>query len=158
MGLRAIRVISIRAGQSLREELLLWRCFRRDRASAFRIIILYVIDSVAYRLAISACTLIPLRLANPSMYPANTSNVRGFKAGKTALALNPRATFVSATNPEVLPQPEPRTVGQHFIVASIRRRDVGCTQRSNIRRFEHFLKLLDVVNDAFHVHASQYPT
>jgi len=37
-------------GQSLREELLLWRCFRRDRATAFRVIILCVIDSVAYRI------------------------------------------------------------------------------------------------------------
>jgi hypothetical protein len=35
--------------------------------------------------------------------------------------------------------------------------DQSCGKRPNIRRFEHFLQLLDVVNDAFNIHASQYP-
>jgi hypothetical protein len=38
---------------------------------------------------------------------------------------------------------------------SIRRRDVACAEWPDIRRFEHFLQLLDLVNDAFNVHASQ---
>ena len=42
---------------------------------------------------------------------------------------------------------------EHFIVSSIGSRDVACVEWSNIRRFEHFLKLLDVVNDAFNVHS-----
>ena len=36
--------------------------------------------------------------------------------------------------------------------------DVVCAEWPNIRRFEHFLNLLNLVNDAFNVHASQYPT
>jgi hypothetical protein len=44
---------------------------------------------------------------------------------------------------------------EHFVVPSIRRRDVACAEWPNIRRFEHFLYLLDLVNDAFNVHASQ---
>jgi hypothetical protein len=35
----------------------------------------------------------------------------------------------------------------------IRSREVACAEWSNVRRFEHFLKLLDVVNDAFNVHS-----
>ena len=44
---------------------------------------------------------------------------------------------------------------EHFVVPPIGSRDVACAERSNIRRFEHFLQLLDVVDDAFNVHASQ---
>jgi len=44
---------------------------------------------------------------------------------------------------------------EHLIVPSIGSRDVAWAERPYIRRFEHFLKLLDVVNDAFNVHASQ---
>jgi len=55
----------------------------------------------------------------------------------------------------VLPQPKPRTMREHCIVPSIGSRDVAWAEWPNIRRFEHFLKLLDVVNDAFHVHDSQ---
>jgi hypothetical protein len=42
---------------------------------------------------------------------------------------------------------------EHFVVPSIRRRDVACAEWPNIRCFEHFLELLDVVNDAFNVHS-----
>jgi hypothetical protein len=42
---------------------------------------------------------------------------------------------------------------EHFVVPSIRRGDVACAEWPNIRRFEHFLYLLDLVNDAFSVHA-----
>jgi len=61
----------------------------------------------------------------------------------------------AAANPVLLPKAKPRTMREHFVVPSIRRRDVACAERPNIRCFEHFLELLDVVNDAFHVHASQ---
>src|SRR5437764_4677403 len=60
-----------------------------------------------------------------------------------------------ATYPIALPEPEPRAVGQLLIVPSIGSRDVACAEGPNIRRFEHFLKLLDVVNYSFNVHASQ---
>jgi len=40
-------------------------------------------------------------------------------------------------------------------VPSVRSRDVGCAEWPRIRRFEHFLYLLDFVNNAFNVHASQ---
>jgi len=38
-------------------------------------------------------------------------------------------------------------------VPSIGSRDVACAERPNIRRFEHFLQLFDVVNSAFNVHS-----
>jgi hypothetical protein len=44
---------------------------------------------------------------------------------------------------------------EHFVVLSIQSREVTRVQWPNIRRFEHFLYLLDLVNDAFNVHASQ---
>jgi hypothetical protein len=44
---------------------------------------------------------------------------------------------------------------EHFVVPSIGSGDVACAQWPTIRRFEHFLYLLDLVNDAFNVHASQ---
>jgi hypothetical protein len=46
-------------------------------------------------------------------------------------------------------------LGQPLIVPLIRRRDVARAKWPNIRRFEHFLYLLDLTNDAFSVHASQ---
>jgi hypothetical protein len=44
---------------------------------------------------------------------------------------------------------------EHFVVPAICGRDVACADWPNIRRFEHFPKLLNLVNDAFNVHASQ---
>jgi hypothetical protein len=46
-------------------------------------------------------------------------------------------------------------VREHFVVPSIGSRDVACAEWPNIRRFEHFLQLLNLVNDSFNVHASQ---
>jgi hypothetical protein len=54
-----------------------------------------------------------------------------------------------------LPNSEPRALREHFVVPSIGSRDVAWAEWPNIRRFEHFLQLLDLVNDAFNVHASQ---
>jgi hypothetical protein len=47
---------------------------------------------------------------------------------------------------------------KHLIMPSIRSRDVASAEGPNIGRFEHFLYLLNLANDAFNVHASQYPT
>ena len=44
---------------------------------------------------------------------------------------------------------------EHFVMPSIGGRDVACAEWPDIRRFEHFLQLLNLVNDAFNVHASQ---
>jgi hypothetical protein len=41
---------------------------------------------------------------------------------------------------------------ERFVVPSIRRRDVACAEWPDVRRFEHFLQLLNLVNDAFNVH------
>ena len=75
----------------------------------------------------------------------------GFKMGKAALALNPSPAFglTSAAHPEMLPQPKPRAVREHFVVPPIRSRDGDCIQRPNIR----CLKLLNIVADAFNVHS-----
>jgi hypothetical protein len=59
----------------------------------------------------------------------------------------------SATNSVLLPKLKPRAMCEHLIVPSIGCRDVACGQWPNVWRFEHFLKLLDVVNDAFNVHS-----
>ena len=42
---------------------------------------------------------------------------------------------------------------KHFIVPSIRSREVACAEWPDIRRFEHLLYLLNLVNDAFNVNA-----
>jgi hypothetical protein len=44
----------------------------------------------------------------------------------------------SAANPEMLPEPKPRTVREHVVVPSIGSGDVACAEWSYIRRFEHF--------------------
>src|ERR1700746_820131 len=54
----------------------------------------------------------------------------------------------------MLPQPKPRAMREHLVVPSIGRRDVARAEWPDIRRFEHFLKLLHLFNDAFNVHAS----
>src|SRR5438445_13322584 len=64
----------------------------------------------------------------------------------------------SATDAKMLPQPEPRAMREHFVMPSIGSRDVACAEWPNIRRFEHFLYLRNLVDDAFNVHASQYLT
>jgi hypothetical protein len=63
----------------------------------------------------------------------------GFETGTPAL--NPKLAFGlgSATNPELLPKTEPRAVREHFVVSSIRSREVARAQRSDVRSFEHFL-------------------
>jgi hypothetical protein len=60
---------------------------------------------------------------------------------KQHLTLNPMPAFGfrSAANPEMLPQPKPRAMREHFVVPSIRRRDVPCAEWPDIWRFEHFL-------------------
>jgi hypothetical protein len=64
----------------------------------------------------------------------------GFETGQAALALNPKPTlgFTSATDAISLPKPKPRAVREHFVVPSIRRRDVACAEWPNIRCLEHF--------------------
>jgi hypothetical protein len=44
---------------------------------------------------------------------------------------------------------------EHFVMPSIGSRDVAWAEWPCIRRFEHFLQLLDVVDDAFNVHVPQ---
>ena len=61
-----------------------------------------------------------------------------------------------AADAKTLPQTEPGTVGEHLVVPSVGGSDVACAERPNVRSFEHFLQLLNVVNDAFNVHRSQY--
>ena len=42
---------------------------------------------------------------------------------------------------------------EHFVMPAIGSGDVGCAEWPGIRRFEHFLYLFDIVDDAFNVHA-----
>ena len=42
---------------------------------------------------------------------------------------------------------------EHLVVPAVGSRKVARAQRPNVRRFVHFLQLLDVVNDAFGVHS-----
>jgi hypothetical protein len=66
--------------------------------------------------------------------------------------------FRSATDAIVLPNLKPRAIRIPLVVPAIGGGDVTGAEWSNVRRLEHFLQLLDVVNDAFNVHPSQYPT
>ena len=61
--------------------------------------------------------------------------------GRRRLTLNPRPAFgfTAAADAISLPKPKPRAVSEHFVVPSIRSRDVACAEWPNIRRFEHFL-------------------
>jgi len=58
----------------------------------------------------------------------------------------------------MLPQLEPGALRELFVVPSIGCRDVACAEWPNVRRFEHFPYLLNLVNYAFNIHVSQYPT
>jgi hypothetical protein len=61
-----------------------------------------------------------------------------------------------AADTKILPEPEPRTVGESFIMPSIRSRDIACAEGPDVRCLEHFLKLPDVINNVFNVHPEQY--
>jgi len=78
---------------------------------------------------------------------------RPFAGGLVHLAQSKHWGLSSAAKPVSLPKLKPRTMREHFVVPSIRRREVACAEWPNIRRFEHFLYLLDVVNSAFNVHS-----
>jgi len=58
----------------------------------------------------------------------------------------------SATDAEIVPQAEPRTLGQHLVMSPVCSRHIACAERPDIRCFEHLLKLLDFVNDALDIH------
>jgi hypothetical protein len=81
--------------------------------------------------------------------------VRSCRSLALYLAWSEYRILGAATNPILLPEPKPRAVCELFVVSSIGGRDVVCAEWPNIRRFEHFLQLLNLVNDAFNVHASQ---
>jgi hypothetical protein len=63
--------------------------------------------------------------------------------GKATLALNPRSAFgfTSAANPELLPQPKPRAMREHFVVPSIGSREVALAERSGVQHREDALHL-----------------
>jgi hypothetical protein len=44
---------------------------------------------------------------------------------------------------------------EHFVVPSIRSREVACGQRSRVRHFEDSLKVLDFGDGSVNVHAAQ---
>ena len=62
-------------------------------------------------------------------------------------------SLASAAETKILPEPEPGTFAIHFIVPAVRSRDVVCAEGPNIGSFEHFLKLLDFIDNALNIHA-----
>jgi hypothetical protein len=72
------------------------------------------------------------------------------------LAYSEHWRLISATDAIPPPEPKPRTMREHFVVPSIRSREVARAEWPNIGCLEHFLYLLDLVNDAFNVHARFY--
>jgi hypothetical protein len=60
------------------------------------------------------------------------------------------------THAKALPQPKPWAIRQHLVMSSVRSRDIVYAEWPDLRRLEDFLKLLDVVNDAFNVHRQRY--
>jgi hypothetical protein len=79
----------------------------------------------------------------------------GFEAGEAALALNPKPAFGfrSTANPVLLPDAKPRTISEHFVVLSIRSREVTRVQRSGVWCCEDALKTLDFGNSLLGVHS-----
>ena len=71
------------------------------------------------------------------------------------LALDARAAFgfATAANAELLPKLKPRALREHFVVPSIGSGNIAGVERPDVRRFEHFLQLLNLVDDAFNVHS-----
>jgi hypothetical protein len=61
-----------------------------------------------------------------------------------------------ATDAKIPPELEPGTVGEGFIMPSIRSRDIARPKGAEVRCLEYFLKLPDVINNAFNVHAEQH--
>ena len=60
---------------------------------------------------------------------------------------------MSAADAVMLPELKPRAMRQHFIVPAIRSGDIGCAEWSSVRCFEHFLQLLNLVDEALNIHA-----
>jgi hypothetical protein len=60
----------------------------------------------------------------------------GFNTVKAALTLNPKPAFdfTSAADSTPLPHPKPRAMREHFVVPSIRSREVARAQRSGVRQ------------------------
>src|SRR3954463_11815863 len=58
----------------------------------------------------------------------------------------------SAANSISLPNLKPRATCEPFVVPPVRSRNVALAEWPYVRRFEHFLQLLDVIDDAFNVH------
>ena len=61
----------------------------------------------------------------------------------------------SATDPIPLPKAKPRTMREHFVVPSIRSREVAWAQRSVVRHSEDTFQPFDFSNGIFSVHPSQ---
>jgi hypothetical protein len=76
------------------------------------------------------------------------------RSRQASLALNPKPAFgfTSAADPILLPEPEPWALREHFVVPSIRSREVAPAQRSGVRLCEDALKALDFGNSLFSVH------
>ena len=66
--------------------------------------------------------------------------------GGTSSDSEARLRLHLGSKPQVLPQPKPRAVREHFVVPSIRDRDGACAQRSRVGHREHSLKAFDVGN------------
>jgi hypothetical protein len=81
----------------------------------------------------------------------------GFKTVKAALGLNPKPAFRfrSAANAIALPNAKPRAMREHFVVSSIRSREVARAQRPGIGHCEDALKVLDFDDSSVNVHAAQ---
>ena len=64
--------------------------------------------------------------------------------------------FRAAADAVSLPKLEPGAMREHFIVPSIRSREVAWAQRSRIRRHEQPLKRFDFANDPLNIHGFEY--
>jgi hypothetical protein len=78
-----------------------------------------------------------------------------FRDRKVSLTLNPKPTFlfISATEAIPLPKPKLRAVREHFVVSSIRSREVARAQRSRVLCSKDALKALDFGNGLLGVHS-----
>jgi hypothetical protein len=76
----------------------------------------------------------------------------------TRIAIQELLRSRAAANPVLPPKAKPRATGEHFVVSSIRSREIARAQGSGVRHREDALKTLDFGNGPFSVHPSQYLT
>ncbi len=94
-----------------------------------------------------------------SDHPQPVSNAKASDSfGGLALRQSDYRSLGTAANPVLPPKAKPRAVREHFVMPSIRSREVVRTQRSSVRLCEDALQPLDFGNSLLGVHSVSIST